>query len=178
MPQAVTHVLIALIIASLIRDFFVKDKKKFPLHYILIVGLAGLLPDIDIAAYWGLHWFGFALNEVHRTFTHSLFFPLATLILSGLTLKMKNKELGKHHLKVHTIFLMITLGIFIHLILDATVAGNIQPFYPFSDFTIGNNVTAFMPEPLDTIFFPSLDAALLVLWLIYIEWRHKISNFI
>ncbi len=53
MPQAVTHVLIALIIGSFVRDFYIKkkDKKKFPLHYILILGVAGLLPDIDVAVY-------------------------------------------------------------------------------------------------------------------------------
>ncbi len=180
MPQAVTHVLIALIIGSFIRDYYIKnkDRKKFPLHYILILGIAGLLPDIDVAVYWILYWFGFAYSEVHRPFTHNLFFPIVFIAISFITLKWKNKELGRHHLKIHTIFLMIALGIFIHLFLDAAVAGSIMPFYPFSDFKIGNNFVSNLPQPLNSIFFPSLDAALLVLWLIYIEWKHKISDFI
>ena len=48
MPYAVTHVLVAIILAEIIRDYIVKDKKKFPLHYILIAGIAGLLPDVDV----------------------------------------------------------------------------------------------------------------------------------
>lgn len=176
MPQAATHILIALIVGSLIRDFY--TKKKFPLHYILILGIAGLLPDIDVAVYWVLHWFGFTLSKVHRPFTHNLFFPLVFVLLSVLTLKLKNKELGKHHLKIHTIFLMISLGIFIHLSLDMILAGKIMPLYPFLDFSIGMNIESLLPYPLNDIFFPCLDAALLVLWIIYIEWKHKISDFI
>ncbi|MBI2124753.1 metal-dependent hydrolase [Candidatus Pacearchaeota archaeon] len=178
MPQAVTHIIIALIAGSLIRDYAVKDKKKFPLHYILILGIAAMLPDIDVAIYWVLHWFGFTLSEVHRTFSHNLFVPLLFLAIAGLTWKLKNKGLGRHHLKLHTIFLMIALGVFIHLVLDATIAGQIMPFYPLSTFSLGNNITAFMPAPLNQLFFPSLDAALIILWLIYIEWKHKISDFI
>lgn len=180
MPQAATHIIIALIIGSFIRDYYIKkkDKKKFPLHYVLILGIAALLPDIDVAVYWILYWFGFTLQEVHRPFTHNLFFPLVFLLISLLTLKLKNKELGKHHLKIHTIFLMISLGIFIHFVLDVAVSGSIMPFYPFSDFSVGNDIKAVLPYPLNTIFFPCLDAALLVLWIIYIEWKHKISDFI
>ena len=178
MPQAVTHVIIALIIASLIRDYAVKDKKKFPLHYVLIAGLAGLLPDIDITVYWILHWFGFTIQQVHRTFSHNIFVPTFFLLLAGLSVRFKNKELGRHHLKLHLIFLMIASGVFIHLILDASLAGQIMPFYPFSNFAIGHDITRLMPAPLNSIFFPCLDAALFVIWLIYMEWKHKISDFL
>ncbi len=180
MPQAATHLIIALIIGSLIRDFYIKkkDKKKFPLHYVLILGIAALLPDLDVAVYWILYWFGFTLQEVHRPFTHNLFFPLIFLLASFITLKWKNKSLGRHHLKIHTIFLMIALGIFVHLILDTLLSGAITPFYPFSAFSIGINIKDMLPYPLNDIFFPCLDAALLVLWIIYIEWKHKISDFI
>lgn len=176
MPQAVTHVLIALIIASIIRDFYIskKDKKKFPLHYVLIAGVAGLLPDLDLIAYWGLYFFKFTLSEVHRTFTHTLFVPLIFAILGFIS----NKEIGKKKLKLSIIFYMIALGIFIHLALDAGVAGMIRPLYPFSNFSMGFSITRFMPYPLADLFFPSLDAVLLVLWLIYVEWRHKLSDFI
>lgn len=178
MPQAVTHVVIALIMGSLFRDYLIKNKKKFPLHYILIFGISALLPDIDVALYWVLYWFGFSYSLVHRPFTHNLFFPAIFLIFSLITWKWKNKELGKHHLKLHTILLMIFFGIVIHLVLDASLAGWIMPFYPFSNFAIGMNPISNLPEPLNEIFFPSLDATLLVLWIIYIEWKHKISDFI
>ncbi|MEK6892743.1 MAG: metal-dependent hydrolase, partial [Nanoarchaeota archaeon] len=81
MPQAVTHVLASAIAASVIRDKNKKDKKKFPLHYVLISGLAGLLPDLDVIAFWVLYFFGFTIDEVHRSFTHTIFIPLIFLAL-------------------------------------------------------------------------------------------------
>lgn len=178
MPQAVTHVLAAIIIAEIIRDYVVKDKKKFPLHYVLIAGVAGLLPDIDIIAYWVLYWFGFTLNEVHRTFSHNLFVPLVFLIIAGITWRFKNKELGKHHLKLHNILLMISLGVLVHLALDATIGGYIMPFYPFSTFAVGLNLVSALPPILQQLALPTLDAILLILWLVHEEFRHKISSFI
>tara|TARA_Y100000310_G_scaffold345426_1_gene464826 strand:+ start:6318 stop:6482 length:165 start_codon:yes stop_codon:yes gene_type:complete len=52
MPQAVTHILIPILLVSLLRDLFVKRGKKFSSHYILIAGLGGVLPDIDIAFFF------------------------------------------------------------------------------------------------------------------------------
>ena len=75
MPQAITHILIPLILVGLFRDYFVKNKKIFPLHYVLIAGIAGLIPDLDVAAYYLLSFFGYTLNEVHRTFSHNIFVP-------------------------------------------------------------------------------------------------------
>jgi len=178
MPQAVTHIVIAILIGEFIREFVVKDKKKFSIYYVFIIGLAGILPDIDVAAFWILKFFGFTLNEVHRTFTHTLFFPLLFFLLAGIFWKVKTKELGRHHLKLHTIFLMIALGTLIHLVLDATIGGTIAPLYPFLDFHIGYNLSGFLPEDLQQIFYASLDAAIFILWLIWLEYRHKISNFI
>ena len=179
MPQAVTHVLIALIIGSFIRDYFIRDKKKFPLHYVLILGLAALLPDLDIAVFWILYLVkGISLSEVHRTFTHTLFFSAIFFLASLATLKLKNHELGRHRLKIHAILWIIGLGILLHLGLDAVVAGQIRPFYPLSDFAIGNNIVYGLTPQLVSIFWSCLDAALLVLWLIYVEWKHKISDFL
>ena len=47
MPQAAAHILITIILIALIRDFYIRKKKKFPLHYVLIAGLGGILPDLD-----------------------------------------------------------------------------------------------------------------------------------
>lgn len=180
MPQAATHILIALIIASLIRDFYIskKDKRKFPLHYVLIAGIAGVLPDFDIAVFWVLSFLNFTISQVHRTFSHTLFVPIIAFLLGFSTLKMKNHELGKHHLKLSGIFFMIALGVSIHLILDASIAGKIMPFYPLSDYTLGFSAYSYLPQALQSLFFPCLDAALLILWLLYLEYKHKISDFI
>jgi len=178
MPHAVTHVLIVIILLELFRDYFVKNKKVFPLHYVLIGGIAGLLPDLDVAVYYVLYFFGFAYNEVHRVFLHNLFVPLIFVALAVLFWKFKNKELGEHHLKLKNIFLVIAFGAFIHLLLDAIVAGTIVPFYPFSSYSIGLDIIKLAPLAWQESIMPSIDAILLVLWLIHLEIRHKISSFI
>jgi len=180
MVQAVTHILIPLILASLFRDWFFKGKKKekFPLHYVLIAGIAGILPDLDIAVYYVLSFFGFTLSQVHRTFSHNLFIPLIFILLGFLFMGFKNKGLGRHHLKLSGIFFAIAFGIIIHLLLDMTVAGFIMPLYPILTYSIGLNLINVFPIAWRNSIIPSIDAILLVLWIIYIEWKHKISDFI
>lgn len=181
MTQAVTHVLVPIILLSLFRDLFFKTKsqrEKFPLHYVLIGGLAGLLPDIDVAAYYILSFFGYPLSEVHRTFSHNLFVVLAFIILGVILFSYKNKSLGRHHLKLHTIFFVVSFGVFTHLVLDMLLAGVIMPFYPLSNFAIGWNLVNYLPEAWRGSIVPSLDAFLLVLWLVYMEVKHRISDFI
>ena len=179
MPQAVTHVLVPIILLSLFRDCCIKNKKdKFPLHYVLIGGLAGLLPDIDVAFYYILSFFGYSLNEIHRTFSHNLFVVVLFILLGIFALKLKNPRLGRHHLKLSNIFFVIAFGVFMHLLLDYTVSGTIIPFYPFTFSVIGLNLVRYLPLAWRDSFIPSLDAALLVLWLLYMELKHRISDFI
>ena len=176
MPFAVTHVLIAIIVADIIRDYVVKDRRKFPLHYVLIAGIAGLLPDIDVPVWWILNNFGYAMSEVHRTFSHALFVPLIFLLLAFFTTGVKSKFLGKHKLKLNMVFYMIALGIFIHLLLDGIIVGSIMPFYPLSALPFGLNLIPVTKLGISLI--AGLDAVLLLGWLIHEEIRHKISDFI
>lgn len=180
MPYAVTHILVPLFLAALFRDWYLnkKTRRKFSLHYVFIAGLAGALPDIDVAVFWVLHFFGFTIHEVHRTLTHSLLFPCIFLLLAALCIPIRSKLIGKHHLKLSIIFLMIGFGTLIHIVLDALFAGTISPFYPFSSVALGLNLVALLPEPLSGMALQCLDAALLILWLIYLEWKHKISDVI
>ncbi|MBI2631419.1 metal-dependent hydrolase [Candidatus Pacearchaeota archaeon] len=180
MPQAVTHILVPAIIIALFRDYFLKkrDKRKFPLHYVLIAALSGIIPDLDIAAFWILYFFGFTIEQVHRTFLHTLFVPLFFLSLSIVFHSIKFKELGKHKLKLNIIFIIFAFGSFIHLLLDALLIGKIIPFYPFSTFTIGLDLINHLPSQLANISLPTLDGALIIIYLIYLEYKHKISDFI
>ena len=179
MPLAVTHFLIPVIIVAIFRDIYKsKTKKKFPLHYVLITGLAGLLPDLDFLAFAILNFFGFSLNQVHRIFSHSIFFPPIFLILCFIFLTVKNKELGKHKMTFHGIFFIIFLGTLSHIILDALLSGTVYIFYPISQTEFGLNLINLLPNPFNSLFLPILDAALLILWMIYIEWKHKLSDFI
>ena len=70
MPLATTHFIATVVLITLFRDFFIKDKKKFPVHYVFIGGLAGLLPDVDIAFYWFYYFFGVEFIS----FSHNLSF--------------------------------------------------------------------------------------------------------
>jgi|GEM_PF-671469 len=195
MPHAVTHVLVVLVLLEIYRDYFVNPRKQsflgpknsknfcgnkraFPLHYVLIGGIAGLLPDLDVAVYYFLSFFGYTMAEVHRTFSHNLFVPLISVILAVPFWKFKNKELGERHLKLRNIFLIIAFGIFMHLVLDATLSGSIMPFYPFSTYSLGLNIISLAPLAWHESILPSIDAAILILWLIRLEVRHKISSFI
>ena len=166
---------------SLIRDYYIKRKgKKFPLYYVLIAGLAGILPDFDVVAFWGLYFLGFPLSEVHRTFTHTLFVPLLFLLLALLFLMINIKPLSfrKHKLNWSIIMLMIAFGSFIHLVLDAILSGSIIPFYPLSYVSIGLNLFGYLPKALEELAAPSLDTAIIVIWIVYLELKHKISDFI
>jgi len=170
MPLSVTHVLIPLILADIYRDHIAK--KKFNLHYVVIAGIAGLLPDIDIAVFWVVSIFrDVALSSIHRTFTHSLIFPAVFLILA---LLFKNIEWKG--LKLKYVFLAVVFGTLMHLILDVVLSGTIMPLYPFSFVSIGVNLID--NAKFSGTFFTGLDAILLVIWLVHEEINHKISDYI
>ena len=172
MPQAVTHIIIPLVLADIYRDYFAK--KKFIIRYVLIVGLAGLLPDIDILIGWIINLFGyFDISQLHRTFTHNLFFPLIFLILFLFTKNYHQKFLKKQKLKLNYIFLAIAFGILIHILLDAIFSGPIQIF---PDVFFGFNLIPL--ESFQGTFFAGLDAIIIVIWLIHEELKHKISDYI
>ena len=175
MPQAVTHIIIPLVLVDIYRDYIVK--KKFNIRYVLIAGLSGLLPDIDIAFAWILRLFSnISITELHRTITHSVWFPLFFLVLFFLTKNYSIKFIKKQKLKLNYVFLAIAFGTFIHIILDLTFSGYVSIFYPLSNFSIGLNIV-----PLgffEGTFFAGLDAILITIWLIHEELKHRISDYI
>lgn len=178
MPYAVTHFLAAIFLVGLFRDYFIKDKKKFPLSYVLIGGIAGIAPDLDVFAFYIASFFGFLYGEVHRAFSHTLFVPLLFLFLGFLSYGFKNKRLGIHHLKLRNIFFVIAFGALIHILLDFLIIGKVGLFYPFSYTTAGLGLYELLPISWQDTFLYSLDAALMVGWICYLEIRHKISDFI
>ena len=138
MPQAVTHILVPILVVALLRDHYIKkrDRKKFPLHYVLAAGIGGVLPDFDFIISLVLAFFGVDNWNVHKTFSHSLFFPLVLLFLAFVfSLMHKNARvcnLGKHKLKLGIIFLMLSFGVMTHIILDALLGEMAYFFYPLS----------------------------------------------
>ena len=168
MPQAVVHVLFTIIMLDLFRDHFLKNKKKLPLHYVFIGGVAGLLPDIDVPLFWLLNNFlGFNVPWFHRVFTHTFLFILIFLFIALIYFDF-NKKAG-------LMFGIIAFGVAFHVLLDYLLVGGIAPFYPFSDMTYGLNLVGKLKLPLAV---EGLEAIVLLWWLWHEERTHKISDFI
>lgn len=168
MPQAVVHVLFAIIALDLFRDYIIKDKRKIPLHYIFIGGIAGLLPDIDVPLFWLLNNFlGIDVPFFHRMLTHTFLFIgiflLASLIFFDISRKA-SELLG-----------IITFGVAFHVFLDWMLVGSVAPFYPFSDASYGLDLIGRLHLPLAV---EGLEAVVLLLWLWHEEKKHRISDFI
>lgn len=182
MPLAVTHILVPILIVAIFRDFYLrkKDKKDCPLHYVLIAGLGGILPDIDILISIILNLAGIPDWDVHKTFTHSLFFTVIFLILFLVIPKGKarNKNVSKQKLSLRLIFLMIAVGTLTHIILDALLGGEAFFFYPFSLVDYSIHLFSYLPKVMRDVAFPILDGILLIIWVVYLELKHKISDFI
>ncbi|MBM3232166.1 metal-dependent hydrolase [Candidatus Pacearchaeota archaeon] len=180
MPQAVTHVLVSIILLSIFRHIYhKKTNKKFPLQYVLIGGLAGVIPDLDIALFWIIYYLGYTLEQVHRTFIHTLFIPLIFLALAFISKLTIKRKIGRNKLSISIIFILFAFSSLIHLILDATLAGYIMPLYPLSLVEVGTGFPfTMLPEHLAIFFLATLDGVLFILWILYLELKHKISDFI
>src|SRR3989344_7176076 len=166
MPYAVTHILVPIVLLSIFRDFYLKKKtkKKFPLHYVLIAGLGGVLPDIDILLSIILNFFGIKNWDIHRTFTHSIYFPIFLFVLFILFYKIDTKaricNLTRHKLKLSYIFLFISIGTIIHI---------------FLDYSFGTELYLYLirvfPLEIRRMILSILDGILLVIWIVYLELK-------
>ncbi|MEK6792508.1 MAG: metal-dependent hydrolase [Nanoarchaeota archaeon] len=180
MPQAVTHVLIPIILLSIFRHIYQKrTNKKFPLQYVLIGGIAGVIPDLDIPLFWIMNQFNYTYEQIHRTFMHTIFVPIIFLVLALISKYTIKRKIGRNKLSITIILLLCALGSVIHLTLDATLAGYITPFYPLSNIQIGTGFPfTILPDAMAIFFLATLDGVLFILWILYLEIKHKISDFI
>jgi len=173
MPLAVTHVLATIILVDLYRDYFAKKKGYFTLHTILIAGIGGLLPDIDVPINWVLDVIGQPLQIMqHGGITHTPFFSFL-FIIPGLLLWKKGKR------KEAVYFYVIAFGILLHISLDFVLGGGMYEgvmwFFPFS-FT-ASKIHLMSNLNISNI-FAGIDAIVLLLWLWHEEVKHKILDFI
>tara|TARA_Y100000310_G_scaffold343699_1_gene452554 strand:+ start:1660 stop:2145 length:486 start_codon:yes stop_codon:yes gene_type:complete len=161
MPNAVTHILVAILFIDLFRDYVVK-KRAFPLYLVLIGGVAGLMPDIDILIIWL-----FDLN-VHRLYTHSFMIPVLFLLV-GLVAYRYRKMLGK-------LFFVVSAGWVTHILLDGLLSGSVIPFWPVSTMAWGMNL---LPgSTFGGTLYAGIDAILLVVWLVHEYFQHNIKDYI
>ena len=174
MPYAVAHVILTIVIADIYRDYIAK--KRFPMIYVLIAGIAGLLPDMDIPASWVFNLvFGTNFN-FHRVYTHSLFYAIVFFLISMLFLfirkeKYKIIKFVLHKQAIVIFFLAMSFGWFMHIALDCTLAAdgylNLIPTIPLK----------FCPNPFSNEALVGFDAIILVLWLVHEQYRHDIKDY-
>jgi hypothetical protein len=107
MAYATTHIIFSMLGIFLFAKYFREFKKFLPKYYYLIAAIGGLIPDLDIVAYYILYFFGYSFEEVHRTFMHSIFIPLG-LFLIGLIVYFTHGRKGKY-LKVSGVFFIFTI---------------------------------------------------------------------
>jgi len=165
MPYAATHILVAMILVDVLRDHVFKLKRRFlPNKYVLLAGIAGLAPDIDVPISFltGI--------ELHRTFTHSIWIPL--IFFSGFLISYYLKKD-----RIYKIFLMFTIGVSLHIILDMFLLGTVHIFFPFNNTAYG----FYLLQPFENMgwnMFSAIDAVLLLGWLVHEELEHKISDYL
>jgi len=165
MPLAVTHVLIPIIAVDLFRDHVLKNTRMLTIKYVFLAGLGGLSLDLDLPlADFLKYYLGFSI-ESHRIFFHNIWIPLAFLAAAFIFFTINRKRIFK-------VSLMLSIGMFFHLMLDGFLNGEIFPFYPLSGYMFGLNLIPYIPD-----FFAGLDAVMLILWLYHEELTHKISDF-
>ncbi|MFH0832000.1 MAG: metal-dependent hydrolase [archaeon] len=178
MPYAITHVLFAVVAAELIRDY--AFKKRFSFIYVILAGIAGMIPDIDVLF---VLLSGLPISDaiqgratyLHPSFTHSILWIPIVLALAFFILNLEKKGkmgiqiLEKYKLKMSGILFIMALGITMHLALDSTLTG----FLRIGFFTkpIGLNLVPF--SQFGSMIIGSIDALFLVLWLIHEGIRHK-----
>ena len=169
MPYAVTHVILTIIIADMYRDYVAK--KKFSMWYVLIAGIAGLLPDADIPLSFGTSY------NFHRLFTHSMLWFIL-IFLAGLAFFMIKKQEYKVFRwivpknAIVMFFMAVAFGWFMHILLDCSISAdgylNIIPTVPLW----------FCPAPFPGDVAAGIDAIILILWLVHEQWRHEIKDYI
>ncbi len=179
MPFGPTHILIPIFLIEIYRVYFAKNRRsrgKFIPYYFLAAAIGGVFPDLDIGAYYVLYFFGFTLEQVHRTFLHTLFIPLIFLLI-GLLIHFKEKKPNfGEKIKWKHLFVIAAFGSFIHLVLDALLDGVIMPFFPITNYSIGFRLIEVFPLDLQLFIQLTLDAVFMFLWILWMEFKLRISS--
>jgi len=165
MPYAAAHMLLPMMLLDFLRHKVLKNKRNLPNRYILIVGLAGLLPDIDIPISYL-----FSGLVVHRGITHTAWVSLLFLLGFAILQFVKKHDMAK-------IFLMISIGTGSHVALDVLTAGSLQLFYPLSNaYFAVNLIPKLFPHIGVTFAYTVLDALLLFGWIATIILRRRVQD--
>jgi len=190
MVLAATHILVPIILFETLRDRFKRVARLFSPKHTFLVGVAGLMPDMDVPLFTTLNAIGRTVQSPisHRIFFHNVWIPLGFLAFAAFFAyvwpslrgrKDRKYKQGKS-LAFAKVFLLLAVGWMLHLTLDAVLTGEVMPFYPVSDYLVNWNlvgtVSAVTKIP-DLTIAVSMDALLLLFWLWHEEFTHKIKDY-
>jgi len=171
MSFAFGHLIGAWLLGKAIKYFSKKKISHWGWFFLL---LGGILPDADFLLdfLWG--------SELHRTFTHSLFFLLvAPLIIYGILALLKNKE-------KNTLPLLLGSGILVHLFLDMFYFPGVPLFWPDLHHFMYTQILLIDPattglfygtkeQLVHSLKLAVIDMGLGALWIFYLWFRKKIK---
>ncbi len=164
MALAVTHVILTIVILDIFRHY-VFGKEHFPRYLLVIGGVAGLLPDIDIPLTWLYRMITGSTLSLHGLFTHSFFF-----VILFATIAVAYQMRGE--MKWAKIFYVISAGWLSHIILDCLYGGYKTFFWPL------NFASTYCPQWGVSAYAADIDAIILVLWLVHEEVHQRIKDYI
>ncbi|MBR9676775.1 hypothetical protein GOV04_01425 [Candidatus Woesearchaeota archaeon] len=161
MPNAVTHVIIAIVLVDLYRHYIANN--RFGTNYIFLAGIAGLLPDIDIVLGGFQKLFTGKTFFFHGGFTHIIALPLIILTVAIFFSVWEEK-------KIALALYIIAFGWTLHIALDCLILGAYAPLFPFYSGQI-------CPGLFTNELMPALDAIILLAWLGHEQVKHKIKDY-
>ncbi len=168
MAQAVAHVILTIVLLDILRHY-VFGKKKFPRSLLVVGGIAGLAPDIDIVFEWIVLAVTGAHVPLHALFTHSIFIAIG-LWAAAAVLHLRKTKSGRKWAKI---FAVIGAGWAFHIFLDCTFTG--EPWklflWPFQ------LLPTYCPQWYLSAYGSGIDAIILVAWLLHEELHKKIKDY-
>lgn len=190
MPLAVTHVLVSIVVFEILRDKSKRMQKLFSSKHVFLVGVASLMPDMDIPIFTALNALGVQIASPidHRIFFHNVWIPLGFLLFAAFFAFVwpalrgrKNRKYRQHHsTEFAKVFLLLAAGWLFHLALDAVLTGEVMPLYPISDYLLNWNLIGMFADatgvPQLTVLV-SLDALLLLFWMWHEQFTHRIRDY-
>ena len=163
MALAVTHIILTIALLDIFRHY-VFGLKKFPRYLLVVGGIAGLAPDLDIPLGWVLTLLTGNPVNIHGLFTHSIFFALLFALIGAVFHYYKNLKWAK-------IFYVIAVGWILHIFLDCFYGMDSTKLFLWP-YQI---LPSFCPSWDLYQYAHSTDAIILVLWLLHEEIHHKIK---
>jgi len=190
MVLAATHILVPIIVFESLRDRSKRMARLFSPKHTFLVGVAGLMPDMDVPLFTTLNALGMTVQSPvnHRIFFHNVWIPLGFLLFAAFFAyawpslrgrKNRKYKQGKS-LAFAKVFLLLAVGWMLHLTLDAVLTGEVMPFYPVSDYLVNWNLVGTLSAVTnipDLTIAVSMDALLLLFWLWHEEFTHRIRDY-